>query len=54
MADNAAQLATLAPAGIDLNFGCPAPTVNRHGGGAMLLIDPAGRSFHAAYLTRGS
>ena len=34
MADNAAQLAELAPAGIDLNFGCPAPTVNRHGGGA--------------------
>lgn len=40
LADNAAQLATLAPAGIDLNFGCPAPTVNRHGGGAMLLADP--------------
>lgn len=40
MAENAAQLATLRPAGIDLNFGCPAPTVNRHGGGAMLLADP--------------
>ena len=40
LADNAAQLAQLAPAGIDLNFGCPAPTVNRHGGGAMLLDDP--------------
>jgi len=40
MADNAAQLAALAPAGIDLNFGCPAPTVNRHGGGATLLDDP--------------
>ena len=40
MAANAAQLALLAPAGIDLNFGCPAPTVNRHGGGAMLLDDP--------------
>lgn len=40
MAENAAQLATLSPAGIDLNFGCPAPTVNRHGGGAMLLSDP--------------
>jgi tRNA-dihydrouridine synthase C len=40
MAGNAAQLALLAPAGIDLNFGCPAPTVNRHGGGAMLLDDP--------------
>ena len=40
LADNAAQLASLAPAGIDLNFGCPAPTVNRHGGGAALLADP--------------
>lgn len=40
MADNAAQLATLSPAGIDINFGCPAPTVNRHGGGATLLNDP--------------
>lgn len=40
MAENAAQLATLFPAGIDLNFGCPAPKVNRHGGGAMLLDDP--------------
>lgn len=41
LAENAAQLAMLLPAGIDLNFGCPAPTVNRHGGGAMLLDDPA-------------
>lgn len=40
MAHNAAQLAELSPAGIDLNFGCPAPTVNRHGGGATLLADP--------------
>ena len=40
MAENAAQLAELAPAGIDINFGCPAPTVNRHGGGAVLLDDP--------------
>ena len=40
LAENAAQLCTLAPAGMDLNFGCPAPTVNRHGGGAMLLDDP--------------
>ena len=41
LAENAARLAELSPAGIDLNFGCPAPTVNRHGGGAMLLDDPA-------------
>ena len=40
MAETAARLATLAPVGIDLNFGCPAKTVNRHGGGAMLLADP--------------
>ncbi len=40
MAESAVQLAELGPAGIDLNFGCPAPTVNRHGGGAMLLNDP--------------
>lgn len=40
LADNAARLAELAPAGIDLNFGCPAPTVNRHRGGAALLEEP--------------
>jgi tRNA-dihydrouridine synthase C len=40
VADNAAQLAQLDPAGIDLNFGCPAPTVNRHRGGAVLLDEP--------------
>lgn len=40
LADNAARLAELAPAGIDLNFGCPAPTVNRHDGGAVLLAEP--------------
>ncbi len=41
LAENAAKLAALAPAGIDLNFGCPAKVVNRHGGGASLLDDPA-------------
>jgi tRNA-dihydrouridine synthase C len=40
LAENAARLATLNPAGIDLNFGCPAPTVNRHRGGAVLLDEP--------------
>jgi tRNA-dihydrouridine synthase C len=40
MADNAARLAQLHPAGVDLNFGCPAPTVNRHRGGAALLDEP--------------
>ena len=40
MADNAARLAALGPEGIDLNFGCPAKVVNRHGGGAALLQEP--------------
>lgn len=40
LAENAAKLATLGPAGIDLNFGCPAKTVNRHRGGAVLLDEP--------------
>ncbi|NRT58571.1 tRNA dihydrouridine synthase [Sphaerotilus uruguayifluvii] len=40
LADNAARLAGLGPAGIDLNFGCPAKVVNRHGGGAALLDQP--------------
>ena len=40
LAANAVRLAKLKPAGIDLNFGCPAPLVNRHGGGAALLDDP--------------
>ncbi|MFT7325232.1 MAG: tRNA-dihydrouridine synthase C [Rhodoferax sp.] len=41
LAENAGCLAALGPDGIDLNFGCPAKTVNRHGGGAALLEDPA-------------
>lgn len=37
----AAHLACrLGARGIDLNFGCPAPTVNRHDGGASLLKFP--------------
>ena len=40
LAENAARLAGLGPAGIDLNFGCPAKIVNRHGGGAALLEEP--------------
>lgn len=40
MAENAARLAALNPEGIDLNFGCPAKVVNRHGGGAALLQEP--------------
>ena len=40
LADNAARLAGLGAEGIDLNFGCPAKTVNRHRGGAVLLDEP--------------
>ncbi len=40
LAENARALARLQPAGIDLNFGCPAKTVNRHRGGAVLLQEP--------------
>jgi tRNA-dihydrouridine synthase C len=40
VAENAAKLAALGPAGIDLNFGCPAKGVNRHRGGAVLLDEP--------------
>ncbi|MBS3912082.1 MAG: tRNA-dihydrouridine synthase [Hydrogenophaga sp.] len=40
LADNAARLAGLGPHGIDLNFGCPAKTVNQSRGGAVLLDEP--------------
>lgn len=40
MAANAARVAQLLPPAIDLNFGCPAPCVNRHRGGAALLGEP--------------
>jgi tRNA-dihydrouridine synthase C len=40
LAENAERLATFNPHGIDLNFGCPAKTVNRHRGGAVLLQEP--------------
>ncbi len=40
LAENAARAAELGAVGIDLKFGCPAPTVNRHRGGAILLKEP--------------
>lgn len=40
LAENAARLAELGSHGVDLNFGCPAKVVNRHGGGSSLLDDP--------------
>src|SRR5690606_21939048 len=41
MADHAARAVSLGAPAIDLNFGCPAKTVNRHRGGAVLLDEPA-------------
>jgi len=40
LAENAQRLAGLNPPGIDLNFGCPAKTVNQSRGGAVLLDEP--------------
>ncbi len=40
VAENAKRAVELGAAGIDLNFGCPAKTVNRHDGGAALLKNP--------------
>ncbi|MBF0265041.1 MAG: tRNA-dihydrouridine synthase [Gammaproteobacteria bacterium] len=40
LAANAAKAVELGVKGIDVNFGCPAKTVNGHGGGAVLLQDP--------------
>ena len=40
MAANAVRAVELGAPAIDLNFGCPAKTVNRHRGGAVLLDEP--------------
>ena len=40
MARRALRAIEVGAPGIDLNFGCPAPTVNRHDGGAALLRYP--------------
>jgi len=40
MAENAFRAIELGSRGIDLNFGCPAPMVNRSNGGAALLKEP--------------
>ncbi len=40
MAENARKVFELGAPGLDLNFGCPAKTVNRHDGGAVLLKNP--------------
>ena len=41
MAANAARATEMGARGIDLNFGCPAKTVNRSEGGAALLRNPS-------------
>lgn len=40
MAANAHALQKLGAWAVDINFGCPAKTVNRHKGGAVLLNEP--------------
>jgi tRNA-dihydrouridine synthase C len=40
IAENAASVASLGASAIDLNFGCPAKTVNNSDGGACLLKEP--------------
>jgi tRNA-dihydrouridine synthase C len=41
MADSARNAVMAGATAIDINFGCPAPTVNRHDGGASLLRHPS-------------
>ena len=50
MAENALEAVRFGVRKIDLNFGCPAPTVNKHQGGAVLLKEPEGYTHrpHAA------
>ncbi len=40
LAENAVKAVSLGSHGIDLNFGCPAKTVNKSKGGAVLLKEP--------------
>ena len=40
MAENAAYACELGAPAIDINFGCPAKTVNNHRGGSVLLDEP--------------
>ena len=40
LAANAARAVGLGAPAIDINFGCPAKTVNRHRGGSVLLDEP--------------
>tara|TARA_R110002096_G_scaffold309403_4_gene504037 strand:- start:69543 stop:70478 length:936 start_codon:yes stop_codon:yes gene_type:complete len=40
MAENAYRAWEMGALGVDLNFGCPAKTVNKHKGGSILLKEP--------------
>ncbi|WKE67486.1 tRNA-dihydrouridine synthase [Gallaecimonas kandeliae] len=40
LAENAVRAVELGSPGVDLNFGCPAKTVNRNKGGSVLLKEP--------------
>ncbi|WP_180017094.1 MULTISPECIES: tRNA-dihydrouridine synthase [unclassified Acinetobacter] len=40
LAANAVKVAAMGAPAIDMNFGCPAKTVNRHRGGSVLLDEP--------------
>ena len=40
LAENAVRAVNLGSHGVDLNFGCPAKTVNKNKGGAILLREP--------------
>lgn len=40
LAANAVKVAEMGAPAIDMNFGCPAKTVNRHRGGSVLLDEP--------------
>lgn len=40
LAENAVRAVALGSPGVDLNFGCPAKTVNKSKGGAVLLKEP--------------
>ena len=40
LADHSAMAVDFGALGIDLNFGCPSKTVNKHRGGAVLLDEP--------------